>query len=253
MADTETLAAKIDIDDINQDMLPGLTQEILEVSKIMPKRGESPLDLTKKAVKKLTDPKQTSDDDWDRLSDRAQRLINSAHIRSGEGENPILLLSLEEEEVEESSDEDRTSSDEEEEKVEMTTEAQTAAKGSNGSKAATAAQAAKATKAEKASKAAKPAKAEKAVKDAKPAKAEKATKGSKTASERVFGRGRGSPFPVDSKIRVINKEPGFRKGTVRDIVFSKYKTGMTVGEAREAGVPYNHMRWHVEQGWVEVK
>ncbi len=85
------------------------------------------------------------------------------------------------------------------------------------------------------------------------AKAAKKAKGNGTPAKKkeANGRGRGGPFALDASIKIL-KQPEFRAGSVRQKVFDNYKAGMTVAQARTAGVPYNHMRWHVEQGWIKV-
>jgi len=96
---------------------------------------------------------------------------------------------------------------------------------------------------EKVPKVAKPAKA------AKPPKAEKKAKaanGSKTAP------GPRGLFVSSDKIKIVAKENPFRKGSKSADWFDKYKAGMTVQDAIEAGVPRHHIRWDKTLGNITV-
>ncbi len=79
----------------------------------------------------------------------------------------------------------------------------------------------------------------------------KKKEGAKQSSAAKRGR---PPKDLDlgAKIEIKNEHPPFRAGTIRAEVFSKYQPGMTVAEARDAGVPFNHLRWHVDQGYVQL-
>lgn len=81
---------------------------------------------------------------------------------------------------------------------------------------------------------------------------EVAKKAKKVNGEVRMGRPRSLPYPAETKIRVVNKEPGFREGSVRAQMFEKYAGCRTVGAAIEAGIPGNWIKWHQAQGWVEV-
>jgi hypothetical protein len=57
------------------------------------------------------------------------------------------------------------------------------------------------------------------------------------------GRGRKGLFPLDAKIKVLAKENPHRKGTILHKYFDKYKTGMTVQTALDAGIVWANLRY----------
>lgn len=107
---------------------------------------------------------------------------------------------------------------------------------------------------EKAPKKPKKEKAPKEVKAAKPAKAPKTPKkvavvnGAKTATP----KGPRGLFVATDKIKIVAKENPFRKGSKSADWFAKYKAGMTVQDAIEAGVPRHHIRWDRTLGNITV-
>lgn len=44
----------------------------------------------------------------------------------------------------------------------------------------------------------------------------------------------------------------YRKGTQSEAWFNVYRTGMTVAEAQEAGVPRHHIRWDFKRGNIKI-
>lgn len=57
----------------------------------------------------------------------------------------------------------------------------------------------------------------------------------------------------DLKITVVAKENPKRKGSDAAKRFAKYKNGMTVQEARDAGVGPGDLKWDIEKGFISVK
>lgn len=78
----------------------------------------------------------------------------------------------------------------------------------------------------------------------KEAKAKKAATGS--------GRGRKGKFAASGKIKLLVKENPHREGTYRYELFKKYRDGMTVEDAVEAGVTKADLRFAVKEGRLTI-
>jgi hypothetical protein len=182
-------------------------EELLALTKVKPKAGESAEDFTVRVFKKADALADADAQNWEALSDDAQVWVNK-NKEALENETELyqpLELPEAEDEPEEKAEE--AASGEQEKVV-----AKTVSK--NGKVAA------------------------------KP----KSGKSTKVTA----GRGRKPNIgPLDAKIKVLS-EPPFRKGTLRQKVFAKYKPGMTVAEARKAGIPFNHMKYHVDNGFISL-
>jgi hypothetical protein len=56
-------------------------------------------------------------------------------------------------------------------------------------------------------------------------------------------RGRKGSFDAGQKIKLLVKENPKRTGSKAFKIFAKYKDGMTVGQALDAGIPWRDLRW----------
>lgn len=215
-------------------MSKSIEEQVLALTKLKPKDGETVEQFTMRAVKKLHG---ASDEVWNSVPDPVQAWVN-ANMVADENNQPLQLLELPEaaadkpeqepEPEAEAEVEEETAGNEEasEEEAEQEPVVAKSAKKSNGKK----------------------------VPVAKPAKKVAAPKVAKAAKESGETRGRKPNIgPLNAKIKILVKNPPGREGTVRQKVFAKYQPGMTVETAHKAGVPYNFMRWHVAQGWIELK
>lgn len=190
-------------------------EQVLTLTKLKPKDGESSHDFTMRAVKKLHG---SSDEDWEKIPDPVQAWVNDNML--ADEKNAELDL-LEVPEVEASSEaepepEAETATEEteaeavgaEEQEQEKVVESKSVKK-SNGKKPAV------------------------------KAKAEKKVSAKKSGET----RGRKGAFPLDAKIKVLAKENPKRSGSAAAKRFSKYADGKTVAELLKAGVQWGDLRW----------
>ncbi len=204
--------------------------QVLALTKLKPKAEETADDFTRRAVKKLHG---LTDEQWAELPDSVQAWTND-NMLADEKELP-LVDPLELPEAEAADPEPTT--DKEVDPVEEET-AEDAAE----QKEPVVAKSVKSTSKKVA-----------AAKPEKKAASKAAAKPAKVAKEGGETRGRKPNIgPLNAKIKILNKKPPGRADTVRQKVFAKYQSGMTVEAAHKAGVPYNFMRWHVAQGWIEL-
>lgn len=56
----------------------------------------------------------------------------------------------------------------------------------------------------------------------------------------------------DSTIKVLSEKNPKREGSKAFAAFSKYKDGMTVKEAKDAGIPANDIRYDLDKNFIEV-
>lgn len=105
---------------------------------------------------------------------------------------------------------------------------------------------------------AKPEKKEKPVKSAKVAKApkpEKVVKEKKAKPVKKEGetRGRRAAYDDSAGIKLLVEENPHRKGTILYKYFDKYKDGMTVTAALQAGIPRANLRYFAKIGEIKIK
>jgi hypothetical protein len=202
--------------------------ELLTLSKCQPKPGETAEAFTQRVVKRVNALADANSDNWEQLSEAAQAWMN-ANTTADDRNDPLALLDLEaampaaEAPVRESVAEEATE-EESADVVEKSVEA-------NGK-----------VKVKKADK----------VKFAKEVKTVKPKAEAKAKVESNGKRGRKPLGPDgDAKIRVVSKPPS-REGSKRQEMFAKYRNGMTVNKAVEAGVPHAWIRWHAAEGWISL-
>lgn len=83
-----------------------------------------------------------------------------------------------------------------------------------------------------------------------PEKSEKKTPAKKAVAKAVVKTP--NKFDEDGKITILAKENPRRAGTNRAKQFEKYKNGMTVGDAREAGLTTSQLRRDVRHGHISI-
>lgn len=201
--------------------------QVLTLTKIKPKVGETSEAFTLRAVKKLHG---LSNEAWEALPDPVQVWVNSNMLADEKGQQLELLTlseteSAEPEEPEAEAAEEPAEEETEEAPVEGEEKEPVVATKSAKKSAGKKAPAVKPAKKAAAPKAA-------AAATVKPAKA----KSGET-------RGRKGAFPLDAKIKVLVDENPKRKGSASAKRFSKYADGKTVAELLKAGVGWNDLRW----------
>ena len=195
-----------------------------ELQKLMgleQKPGEAAPDFAERLALKGNNLK---DDEWESLSEAAQRWVNTALTALEDKDDIPLPDGLIVEEGEEALPEEAA--------VEEETQEATPAKAKKKSPA---------KKALVKEAQAKPAK------KAAPAKAAKAAKTNGGAKPGPKGT-----FEAADKIKVLAKENPYREGTKGAGWFGAYKTGMTVQAAMEAGVPRHHLRFDMKHKNISI-
>lgn len=187
-------------------------EQVLALTKLKPKDGESSHDFTMRAVKKLHG---SSDEEWEKISDPVQAWVNDTMLADEKDAELDLLEVPEVEAASEAEPESETATEESEAEAEGAEEKEQekvveskSVKKSNGKK---------------------PAKV----------KVEKKVSAKKSGET----RGRKGTFPLDAKIKVLAKENPKRSGSAAAKRFSKYADGKTVAELLKAGVQWGDLRW----------
>lgn len=83
----------------------------------------------------------------------------------------------------------------------------------------------------------------------------KASKTTPATAEKGVGRntsGRKGKFSTEAVIKMLAKANPYREVSKAHGVFSKYKDGMTVSEAIEAGIGRAYIRWDLSHGHIEL-
>lgn len=180
-----------------------LQDEILSVIKVRPKPEDTDESFTREILKRAN---KISDAAWDNLSNPAQKWINEAMEASNDDRLKDLLVVPEPAKVEDRPTEEPSAAPEQAETTEQVED--------------------------------KVAKKRKATAKARPRKAKAAAKKANGAS-----RGRRGSYDPGAKITLLAKENPKRKGTKAFKRFEKYRPGMTVQEALDAGVSWADLRW----------
>lgn len=87
------------------------------------------------------------------------------------------------------------------------------------------------------------------------AKSEKAPAVAKPAKKKGIGKntaGRKGKFSTDAVISLLVDKNPYRESSKAHEVFKKYKEGMTVSEAIEAGIGREHIRWSINHRHIKV-
>lgn len=80
------------------------------------------------------------------------------------------------------------------------------------------------------------------------------TKAAKAPKEpREGGNGRPKKLADEGKITLLLDKNPQREGSMGAAMYDKYKNGMTVKEAMDAGVTRSHLNWSVDHGWIKVE
>ena len=194
-----------------------VVSELQTITKVEVREGESIEDFAKRLARKTND---LTDDKWETLGEASQEWANDA-IEALSKKRPVPLPEgLKDLFAKPGSEESGDPTDDEEHDPE-TGELPPPAK-----------------------KAAPPKK--KAAAKTPPAKKVAAKKTAKAAA------GRRGNFTTEAGIKILVDNP-FREGSKGKEWFEKYKDGMTVSEALEAGVPRSQIRWDVRHEHIRVK
>lgn len=225
--------------------------ELLALTKLKPKPGESAAEFTRRVHKKVETITDADGDKWESMTPEAQAWFNDNSVLI-ENKQPLNVLDIPEEEAKEEAaepepQEDEPSADEPAEEADVegageeqeTVVAKSVKSKANGKKPV----AAKKTAAKKEA-------APKKVVAAKPEKAPAKAKASKPKSDAK--RGRTPLFSDQGKIKIVAKDNPHREGTIRDKAFKKLKSGMTVAEAVKAGVSRSQVWSQWKRGTISV-
>ena len=90
-------------------------------------------------------------------------------------------------------------------------------------------------------------------KAAKAAKAKGAKKAAKPSQKSDKAVGRPGAFSPTAKITLLTKTNPKRAGSKAHRQFALYKSGQTVQQALDAGVPWRDLRWDREQRFISIK
>ena len=212
-----------------------IVEDLQALLKLEPEEGETQHEFSKRLAEKGF---AVTEEDWETLSEPTQSWINDIVTAVSE-KKPISQLTLPSG-IDDVIPAEPASDPETGEITEEPAPAKKAAK----KKAPAKAPAKAAPKA-----AAKPAAAKPAAKTAAKAPAKKAAKTNGAPKAKVGPKGR---FALTDKIKVINKDSPFRKGTKAEGWHAKLKDGMTVEAAVAAGVPRHHIRWEDTLGHIKI-
>lgn len=226
--------------------------EILALTKIKSKAGETAEDFTLRAIKKVNALADADNQNWESLSEKAQAWINS-NMSAQEAGADLDCLELpdavEDDEASEAAQDEPAKADvEQETEVSTKSAKKVPAKKKAAAKPKVAAEP-KTAAPKKAAPAVKPKAAAPAPKAKAPVKAAKKPAAAKSNGE---SRGRKPLFSDEGKIKILVKDNPHREGTVRDKAFKKIKSGMMVAEAVKAGVPRQQVWSMWKRGVISV-
>lgn len=185
--------------------MPTIQEEVLALTRVKPKSGESAEDFTSRVVKKVNTLADADVQNWEALSEAAQAWVNK-NVSAEENDQELDLLDLE-------LTGERISSEKENVVVK---------KPANGKT------------------------------QSKPKLVEPAKKSEKKVVAKAGVRGRARVGSDDATIKVLQETSPYREGCKSDKAFKKYRSGMTVKEAKRAGIPYDYIVWDNRQKHIEI-